>query len=132
RGRGRRGVARGPPHAGRVVGRRRGPVTGRPGGRAMNVRAAVLGLGLAFPSAAAAGDGWRYVVPPPGDPFANPPPRALALRGEKPAELAEEVAYRGSKRRYARLTYGAGRAAAVDVVVDEVSPGEVDLYVDAD
>jgi hypothetical protein len=98
----------------------------------MNLRAAVLGLVLTLPSAAAAGDGWRYVVPPPGDPFANPPPRALALSADKPAELAEEVVYRGSRRRYARLTYGAGRAAAVDVVVDEVAPGEVDLYVDAD
>lgn len=99
----------------------------------MNARAMTLGLGLALVSGgtAAAGDDWRYVVPPPDDPFAHPPPRALALSDRKPPDLKESVRYRGARRRYAQLVYGAGRTAAVAVVVDEVAPGEIDLYVDA-
>ena len=91
-----------------------------------------LALALLAVGPARAGDAWRYVVPPPGDPFANPPPRALALTDCKPADLMESVAYRGSRRRYAQLNYGSGRTANVAVVVDEVGPDEIDLYVDAD
>src|SRR3954452_18705803 len=99
----------------------------------MSITGVLLGLGLALPGGEGpAGGAWRYAVPPPGDPFANPPPRALALTDRKPPDLREGVRYRGSRRRYARLDYGTGRTAGVAVVVDEVGPGEVDLYVDAD
>jgi len=89
--------------------------------------ALVWWIGVAF-----AEETWKYVVPPAGDPWANPPPRALALSDDKPAELKVSVAFRGSKRRYAQLVYGTGRTAKVAIVVDFVAPDEVDLYVDAD
>lgn len=91
-----------------------------------------LGVLLLLGGNMQAGDAWRYVVPPPDDPFANPPPRALALSDQKPSDLAEEVRYRGGRRRYSQLTYGGGRTARVAVVADEVRAGEIDLYVDAD
>jgi hypothetical protein len=74
---------------------------------------------------------WRYVVPKASEPFDHPSMRAVALSPSKPAELKERVRYRG-KPRYTRLVYGQGRAAPVTVVVDEVGPGDVDLYLDAD
>jgi hypothetical protein len=76
-------------------------------------------------------DGWRYVVPKPGEPFDHPPMRAIALSATRPPELKERVRYRG-KPRYTQLHYGRGRAAPVTVVVDEAGPGDVDLYLDAD
>lgn len=85
-------------------------------------------LGLA---ATAGADGWKYVVPKPGDPFAHPQPLALALSATKPADLKEGVRYRGTKQRYARLAYGTGRTAAVTIVLDEVGRNDVDLYLDA-
>jgi hypothetical protein len=100
----------------------------------MSIRRAVLGLGLALllSGAAGAADGWCYVVPSPEDPFAHPPPRALALTDQRPADLKESVAYRGRRQRYAHLTYGSGRDAGLAVVVDEISPDHIDLYVDTD
>jgi hypothetical protein len=89
-------------------------------------------LALTLAGGAAAAGGWRYVVPKEGEPFANPPPRAIALSATKPADLKESVRYRGAKQRYARLVYGTGRTAPVTVVVDEAGPGDVDLYLDAD
>src|SRR5205823_4994085 len=79
-----------------------------------------------------AGDAFCYVVPLGGDPFANPPPVALALTGRRPPDLKESVRYRGGRQRYARFVYGSGRTAGVAVVADEIGPGRVDLYVDAD
>jgi hypothetical protein len=94
---------------------------------------ALLPILLALVSAdARAGDAWRYVVPPEGEAFAHPPLVALALQGQRPAGLQETVRYRGSRQRYAHLTYGRGRTAAVAIVLDEVGPGQFDLYVDAD
>src|SRR5207253_8319964 len=87
---------------------------------------------LAHPLAASGrAEGWRYVIPRAGDPFAHPPLRAIALSSSKPAGLKESVHYRG-KPRYARLVYGSGRTAPVTVVADVVTPGDVDLYLDAD
>ncbi|MBX6316303.1 MAG: hypothetical protein IRY99_25840, partial [Isosphaeraceae bacterium] len=88
-------------------------------------------LALAPAGAAAAEEAWRYVVPPPGDPFEHPPLRALALSSEKPEDVVEKVAYRGQKRRYAQLRYGSPNSVRVTVVLDESGPGAVDLYVDA-
>lgn len=92
-----------------------------------------LSVGLSLMAGRAASDGeWRLVVPPPDDSMAHPPVRALALSDRRPPDLKESARYRGSRRRYAQLTYGTGRAAAVAVVVDELAPGAIDLYVDAD
>lgn len=99
----------------------------------MTKRATISCLALLWwTSAAIAEEKWKYVVPPADDPWANPPPRALALSDEKPADLKESVAFRGSKRRYAQLVYGTGRTAKVAIVADFVAPDQVDLYVDAD
>jgi Carboxypeptidase regulatory-like domain len=77
-------------------------------------------------------ENWRYVVPAPGAAFANPPPRPLVLSERKPTDLKESVSYRGRHQRYGQLIYGTGRPAVVPIVVDEVAPNDVDLYVDVD
>jgi hypothetical protein len=81
-------------------------------------------------SRAASGE-WRYVVPQMGEPFAHPPLRALGLSDRRPDDLKEEVTYRGKKPRYSQLRYGSPNSVRVTIVVDEIAPGEVDLYVDA-
>ncbi len=77
---------------------------------------------------------WRFVLPAPGDPFEHAPFRALVLGREKPEDLTEKPIYRGdpSRRRYAQIRFGSAGSIRVTVVLDEVAPGEVDLYVDAD
>src|SRR5262245_61365410 len=97
----------------------------------MSIPLLILGLSL-MTGVADSDGGWRLVVPQPDDPMAHPPPRALALSDRKPSDLKESARYRGGRRRYAQLTYGTGRAAAVAIVVDELATGEIDLYVDAD
>ena len=72
-----------------------------------------------------------FVLPAPGDPFEHPPFRALVLSREKPEDLIEKVAYRGTSRRYAQLRFGSPGSIRVTVVLDEVGPGDVDLFVDA-
>ena len=67
----------------------------------------------------------------PGDPFEHPPFRALVLSREKPEDVSEKVAYRGTSRRYAQIRFGSPGSIRVTVVLDEVGPGDVDLYVDA-
>jgi hypothetical protein len=68
---------------------------------------------------------------PAGDPFEHPPLRAIPLSTTRPAVLEETVHYRGKQRRYAQLRLGSPNSVRVTVVVDEVGPREVDLYVDA-
>jgi hypothetical protein len=75
---------------------------------------------------------WRYVLPPPGDPFEHPPMRALGMGRETPEGVVEKVAYRGARRRYGQLRYGSAGSVRVTLVLDEVAPGEADLYIDAD
>ena len=77
---------------------------------------------------------WRFVLPAPGDPFEHAPFRALVLTREKPEDLIEKVVYRGdpARRRYAQIRFGSPGSIRVTVVLDEVGPGEADLYVDAD
>jgi hypothetical protein len=91
---------------------------------------AAMALLLCLAAAAAAGD-WNYVVPPAGDPMEHPPLRALALWETRPANLAEHVAYRGSRRQYAQLRFGSLDSVQVAVVLDHVSDREIDLYVDS-
>jgi hypothetical protein len=77
---------------------------------------------------------WRFVLPAPGDAFEHAPFRALVLSREKPEDLIEKAGYRGdpARRRYAQVRFGSPGSVRVTVVLDEVGPGEVDLYVDAD
>jgi hypothetical protein len=89
----------------------------------------VLAALVALPAAAAAT--WRFIEPPAGDPFAHPPLRALALGREKPEDVVEKVSYRGLRRRYAQVRYGSATSVRVTVVLDELGPGEADLYVDS-
>ena len=74
---------------------------------------------------------WRFVLPAPGDPFEHAPFRALVLGREKPEDLIEKAAYRGdpARRRYAQVRFGSAGSIRVTVVLDEVGPGEADLYV---
>ena len=77
------------------------------------------------------GDEWRFVLPQTGAEHEYPPLRAIPLASEKPDDLKEKAEYRGVSRRYAQLRYGSPGAARVAIVLDQVSPQEVDLYVDA-
>jgi hypothetical protein len=75
--------------------------------------------------------GWRFVLPAEGDAFEHPPFRALILSREKPDDVAEKAAYRGKSRRFAQIRFGSPGSVRVTVVLDEVGPGDVDLFVDA-
>lgn len=77
-----------------------------------------------------AADDWRFVLPEPGAEHEYPPLRAIGLSNEKPGDLREQLEYRGTSRRYAQLRYGSPSAPRVAIVVDQIVPGEVDLYVD--
>jgi hypothetical protein len=99
----------------------------------MPIRPTLAFLALAWLCPLAhSGDTWKYIVPKPDEAWANPPPRALALSNQKPADLKESVKYRGARQRYAQLVYGIGRAARVTIVVDHIADDQIDLYVDAD
>lgn len=76
-------------------------------------------------------ESWRFVLPAPGDPFEHPPFRALVLSREKPEDVSEKIAYRGSSRRYGQIRFGSPGSIRVTVVLDEVGPGDVDLFVDS-
>jgi hypothetical protein len=78
-----------------------------------------------------AAEDWRFVLPAPGDPFEHPPLRAIRLARTCPEDVREMVQYRGVRRRYAQIRYGSPSSVRVTVVLDEVGPGEDDLYVDA-
>jgi hypothetical protein len=74
---------------------------------------------------------WPFVLPAPGDLFEHPPFRALVLSAEKPEDVIEKAPYRGTGRRYAQLRYGSPGSICLTVVLDQIAPGDVDLYVDA-
>ena len=78
-----------------------------------------------------AGEPWSFILPAPGDPFEHPPFRALVLSREKPEDVIEKAAYRGSSRRYGQIRFGSPGSVRVTVVLDEVGPDDVDLFVDA-
>jgi len=93
---------------------------------------AALGVAVAAEAPGAAPATWRYVVPPPGDSFENPPLRSIGLASAKPEDLIVKVAFRGSRQRYAQLRYGSPSSVRVTIVLDEFGRGAADLYVDAD
>jgi hypothetical protein len=74
---------------------------------------------------------WRYVAKPESDSPIRPVFRFVTLSGTKPDDLGEEVQYRGKQQKYAQVRYGSDNSRRVVVVVDEVSPDDFDLYVDA-
>jgi hypothetical protein len=84
----------------------------------------------AAPETGAAPAAWRYVVPPPGDPFESPPLHAIALATEKPDDLIVNVSFHGRRQRFAQLRYGSPSSVRVAIVLDEISRGTADLYVD--
>ncbi|HEV3022904.1 MAG TPA: hypothetical protein VGX76_10565 [Pirellulales bacterium] len=77
-----------------------------------------------------ADEAWRYLLAEPGAEHEHPPLRAIPLASEKPDDLRELAEYRGSERRYAQIRYGSPNSKRVAIVLDRVSPTEVDLYVD--
>ena len=88
----------------------------------------VLALTIAQPAPA---ESWRYVVPEPGKEFEHPPLRLLHLEAKRPDDLKESVRYRGSRQRYGQIRFGSPNSIRVTVVLDEVGPNDVDLYIDA-
>ncbi|QEH38074.1 hypothetical protein OJF2_66720 [Aquisphaera giovannonii] len=91
----------------------------------------LLASSLSEDPPAAASPGWRFVLPPAGDGFEHPPFRAIVLSREKPEDVAEKASYRGANRRYAQVRFGSPGSIRVTVVLDEVGPGDAELYVDA-
>lgn len=75
---------------------------------------------------------WHFLLPAPGAPDEHAPPRALPLSAQKPDDVEELASYRGNSRRYAQVRFGSPSSTRVTVVLDEVTPRESDLYVDAD
>jgi hypothetical protein len=99
----------------------------------MSVPGLVMAISLAVTAADASpsSEAWRYVVPPPGDPFESPPLRSIGLSSEKPEDLLVKVTFRGARQRYAQLRYGSPSSVRVTIVLDEMGHGMADLYVDA-
>jgi hypothetical protein len=93
--------------------------------------ACLLGLLLLGVDVLADEPAWRYVAEAAADSPMRPVFRFVALAGTKPEELREEVSYRGKEQKYAQIRYGSDDSRRVVVVVDEVSQGDFDLYVDA-
>jgi hypothetical protein len=89
----------------------------------------ILTMLVAAAAMASAGEPvWKYVA---ADDF-RPVPRSVRLTTTKPDDLREDVVFRGKKRKYAQIRYGSEDSRRVTVVVDEVSPDDWDLFVDAD
>ena len=89
-------------------------------------------LALAGPTPGDVGpSSWRFVLPAPGEAFEHPPFRRLVLSREKPEDVAEKISYRGKHRRYAQVRFGSAGSVRVTIALDEVGPGDVNLYVDA-
>jgi hypothetical protein len=98
----------------------------------MIIAGLITALGVAVATVAGGAPAtWRYVVPPPGDPFESPPLRSIGLASEKPEDLVVKATFRGSRQRYAQLRYGSPSSVRVTIVLDEIGRGEADLYVDA-
>jgi hypothetical protein len=74
----------------------------------------------------------HYVVPAPGSDMELASFRILSLSEIKPADLKETAHYRGASRHYAEFRYGSPASTSVAVVLDDVSPGHTDIYIDAD
>ncbi len=73
---------------------------------------------------------WRYVGESTEPGFDRPPLQKLPLADELPDNVAENVTYHGTKRRYGLVRYGTPNSTRVTVVIDERTDGEFDLYVD--
>src|SRR5262245_41626134 len=74
---------------------------------------------------------WRYVAKAEAESPVRPVFRYVALSNRKPDDLREDVRYRGKEQKYAQIRYGSDDSRRVVVVVDQVSAGDFDLYVDA-
>jgi hypothetical protein len=75
--------------------------------------------------------GWRYVVPGPGEPMEHPPLVPLPLAQQRPELVEKEPAYAGGKPQYGLLRYGSDASPQVVIVVDERPGGKFDLYVNS-
>jgi len=73
---------------------------------------------------------WRYVAESAEPGFERPSLQKLACSDERPEDIVEKVAFRGTKRLYAQLRYGTPNSNRVTIVIDEREGGEFDLYVD--
>jgi hypothetical protein len=75
---------------------------------------------------------WHFILPAPGAIDEHQPLRALSLATDRPEDVVEVATYRGTNRRYAQVRFGSASSVRVTVVLDELSPGKADFYVDAD
>ena len=62
----------------------------------------------------------------------RPIARTIGVSEDRPQDIAEEIEYRGTLRRYAQLRYGSENSRRVLIVVDELAEGGYDFYVDFD
>lgn len=70
---------------------------------------------------------WRYVD---RSEDVRPVFRPIPLTAGRSPDVKERVEYRGIRRKYAQLRYGSENSTRVAIVVDELGPGQFDLYVD--
>ena len=99
--------------------------------RGMPSSALTTGMILLGMSVAAQCGEWKYVAPPRGDPFEHPTLRALVMSPQRPEDVRVMVSYRGARQRYTQLRYGSPGSIRMTVVLDEIAPGDADLYVDS-
>jgi hypothetical protein len=91
---------------------------------------ALAGAGFADDRPSKAEAEWKYVAESAEQGFDRPAMQKVPLVDELPDNVREEVAYRGTKRKYALVRYGTPNSTRVTVVVDERADGEFDLFVD--
>jgi hypothetical protein len=96
------------------------------------IAACAVSLYFLMAPGGAAGDDWRFVLPPPGAAFEHPTMRAISFSRTRPDDVKEMVSFRGSRQRFAQLRFGSPGSVRVTVVLDELRTGEFELYVDAD
>jgi hypothetical protein len=73
---------------------------------------------------------WKYVAETADPGFDRPVMQKVPLLDELPDNLRENIAYRGTKRKFALVRYGTPNSTRVTVVIDERADGEFVLYVD--
>jgi hypothetical protein len=101
-----------------------------------NLRIAALTLVVLSTQTAGADDGrerpWLYVAPEAGVPGSSVSVRALPLSNQRPDDVVERAAFRGTRQRYAQIRFGSPNSVRVTVVLDEIDRQNADLYVDSD
>jgi hypothetical protein len=77
-------------------------------------------------------EGWRYVVPPAGDPNREPAPSTLWLSTSVPEGLEVRVRPEGPELRFAQIRFGDADSPRIALAIDRPVGKKPHLYLDAD